>query len=199
MICQMMICHFKLMAWIEEHFSREYPEIKSIQDIWDKDDLGGYQTQRYSKELNKVIIINDLTAISNDLKSIGLTDYDFKQQLTLFRTRRNNMKQQKEFYAIAQNGTNKFLAGYKNKEHALTFSASFTNDVRCALVFEKGDKESEEAIYNIAKAVGGRLVKIKAEYEITEEDGSELQEPVEGNEGYDPELLDSLFKKMLGL
>lgn len=72
------------MTWIEEHFAREYPEIKTIQDIWDKDDLGGYQTQRYSRELNKVIIINDLTAISNDLKSIGLTDDDFKQQLTLF-------------------------------------------------------------------------------------------------------------------
>lgn len=67
-----------------EHFAKEYPEIKSIQDIWNKDDLGGYQTQRYSRELNKVIITNDLTAISNDLKSIGLTDDDFKQQLTLF-------------------------------------------------------------------------------------------------------------------
>lgn len=72
------------MTWIEEHFSKEYPEIKSIQDIWDKDDLGGYQTQRYLKELNKVIIVNDLTAISHDLKSIGLTLSDFKQQLTLF-------------------------------------------------------------------------------------------------------------------
>lgn len=72
------------MTWIEEHFAREYPEIKSIQDICDKDDLGGYQTQRYSRELNKVIITNDLTAISNDLKSIGLTLADFKQQLTLF-------------------------------------------------------------------------------------------------------------------
>ena len=74
----------KLMTWIEEHFAKEYPEIKSIQDIWDKDDLGGYETQRYSRELNKVIITNDLTAISNDLKSIGLTLADFKQQLTLF-------------------------------------------------------------------------------------------------------------------
>lgn len=72
------------MTWIEEHFAREYPEIKSIQDIWSKDDLGGYQTQRYSRELNKVIVTNDLTAISNDLKSIGLTLADFKQQLTLF-------------------------------------------------------------------------------------------------------------------
>ena len=36
---------------------------------------------------------------------------------------------------------------------------------------------------DLAKAVGGRLVKIKAEYEITEEDGSELQEPDESNEG----------------
>ena len=72
------------MTWIEEHFSKEYPEIKSIQDICDKDDLGRYQTQRYSRELNKVIITNDLTAISNDLKSIGLTLADFKQQLTLF-------------------------------------------------------------------------------------------------------------------
>lgn len=73
-----------IMTWIEEHFAREYPEIKTIQDIWNKDDLGGYQTQRYSKKLNKVIITNDLTAISNDLKSIGLTLADFKQQLTLF-------------------------------------------------------------------------------------------------------------------
>ena len=109
------------------------------------------------------------------------------------------MKQQKEFYAIAQDGTNKFLERYKNKEHALTFSATFTNDVRCALVFEKGDKESEEAISNIAEAVGGRLVKIKAEYEITEEDGSELQEPVESNEGSDHDAIDCFIKKMLGL
>lgn len=72
------------MTWIEERFAKEYPEIKSIQDIWSKDDLCGYQTQRYSRELNKVIITNDLTAITNDLKSIGLTDDDFKQQLTLF-------------------------------------------------------------------------------------------------------------------
>ena len=72
------------MTWIEEHFSREYPEIKSIQDIWDKDDMGGYQTQRYSRESNKVIVTNDLTAISNDPRSIGLTLADFKQQLTLF-------------------------------------------------------------------------------------------------------------------
>lgn len=72
------------MTWIEEHFSKEYPEIKTIQDIWYKDDLGGYQTQRYSRELNRIIITNDLTAISNDLKLIGLTLTDFKQQLTLF-------------------------------------------------------------------------------------------------------------------
>lgn len=72
------------MTWVEEHFSKEYPEIKTIQDIWDKDDLGGYQTQRYSRELNRIIITNDLTAISNDLRTIGLTLADFKQQLTLF-------------------------------------------------------------------------------------------------------------------
>lgn len=72
------------MTWIEEHFSKEYPEIKSMQDIWDKDDLGGYETQRYSRELNKIIITNDITAISNDLRTIGLTLADFKQQLTLF-------------------------------------------------------------------------------------------------------------------
>lgn len=105
------------------------------------------------------------------------------------------MKQQKEFYAIAKNGTNKFLRGYKNREHALTFSAEFTKEVRCALIFEKRDEETKESMENLAKAVGGRLVKIKAEYEITEEDGSELQEPVESDEGYDREPLDCLFKK----
>lgn len=109
------------------------------------------------------------------------------------------MKQQKEFYAIAQNGTNKFLEGYKNQDHALTFSATFIDDVRCALAFKKGDKESEEAIYNIAKAVGGRMVKVKAEYEITEEDGSELQEPDESIKEHDLDALDRLFKKLVGL
>ena len=109
------------------------------------------------------------------------------------------MKQQKEFYVIAQNGTNNFLAGYKNKEHALTFSATFTNDVRCALIFEKGNEKSERSVHNIAEAVGGRLVKIQAEYEITEEDGSELQEPVESNEGSDHDAIDCFIKKMLGL
>jgi hypothetical protein len=109
------------------------------------------------------------------------------------------MKQQKEFYAIAQNGTNKFLAGYKNRENALTFSADFTSEVRCALIFEKGNEKSEKSVHNIAEAVGGRLVKIKAEYEITEEDGSELQEPVERNEGSERDDFDRFIKKMLGL
>lgn len=109
------------------------------------------------------------------------------------------MKQQKEFYAIAQNGTNKFLVGYKNRERALTFSADYTDDVRCALIFEKGNEKSEKAVHNIAEAVGGRLVKIKAEYEITEEDGSELQEPVQSNEGSDHDAIDGFIKKMLGL
>lgn len=109
------------------------------------------------------------------------------------------MKQQKEFYVIAQNGKNDFLAGYKNRGQSLTFSAGFTKEVRCALIFEKGDEETKESMENLAKAVGGRLVKIKAEYEITEEDGSELQEPVESDEGYDHEALDRLFKKFVGL
>lgn len=109
------------------------------------------------------------------------------------------MKQQKEFYAIAQNGTNKFLAGYKNRENALTFSADFTNEVRCALIFEKGNEKSERSVHNIAEAVGGRLVKIKAEYEIMEEDESELQEPDESIKEYDLDALDRLFKKLVGL
>lgn len=80
----MMISRSDPMTWIEEHFAREYPEIKSLQDVWNKDDLGGYQTQRYSRKSNKVIVTNDLTAINDDLKSIGLTLADFNQQLTLF-------------------------------------------------------------------------------------------------------------------
>lgn len=109
------------------------------------------------------------------------------------------MKQQKEFYTIAQNGKNKFLAEYKNQKHALTFSATFTNDVRCALIFEKRDEETKESMENLAKAVGGRLVKVKAEYEIMEEDGSELQEPDESIKEHDLDDLDRLFKKLVGL
>lgn len=109
------------------------------------------------------------------------------------------MKQQKEFYAIAMDNNNRFLAKYKNNDRALTFSARTSNDVRDALIFEKGVDETNKSMENLAKAVGGRLVKIKAEYEITEEDGSELQEPDESNEGYGNDSLNHLFKKMLGL
>ena len=109
------------------------------------------------------------------------------------------MKQQKEFYAIASDDGNQFLAEYKNNDRALTFSAKTTDDIRFALIFEKEDDETTESIKNIAKAVSGRLVKVKAEYEITEEDGSELQEPDESIGKCDHDALDHLFKKMLGL
>lgn len=81
----------------------------------------------------------------------------------------------------------------------MTFSADFTSEVRCALIFEKGNEKSERSVHNIAEAVGGRLVKIQAEYEITEEDGSELQEPDESNEGSDHDAIDCFIEEMLGL
>lgn len=108
------------------------------------------------------------------------------------------MKQQKEFYTIAQNGTNKFLTEYKNREQSLTFSAGFTKEVRCALIFEKGDEETNKSMENLAKAVGGRLVKIKADYEITEEDGSELNVPeVDDEEDEIKTLLNHSLKRGL--
>lgn len=87
------------------------------------------------------------------------------------------MKQQKEFYAIAIDKNNRFLAEYKNNDRTLTFTAKTTDDIRFALIFEKGDEKTDKSMENLAKAVGGRIVKVKAEYEITEEDGSELKEP----------------------
>lgn len=109
------------------------------------------------------------------------------------------MKQQKEFYAIAKDNNNNFLAEYKNNDRSLTFTAKTTDDIRFALIFQKVDEETNKSMENLAKAVGGRLVKIKAEYKITEEDGSELQEPVESNEGSDHDDFDRFIKKMLGL
>lgn len=109
------------------------------------------------------------------------------------------MKQQKEFYAIAMDNNNRFLAEYKNNDRALTFTAKTANDIRFALIFEEENAKTKESMENLAKAVGGRIVKIKAEYEITEEDGSELQEPVENNEGSDRDDFDRYIKKMLGL
>ena len=51
---------------------------------------------------------------------------------------------------------------------------------------------------NLAKAVGGRLVKIKAEYEITEEDGSELNVPeVDDEEDEFKDFLSRLLKRGL--
>ena len=109
------------------------------------------------------------------------------------------MKQQKEFYAVAIDNNNQFLTEYKNNDRVLTFSAKTTDDIRFALIFEKTDEETSESMENLAKAVGGRMVKVKAEYEITEEDGSELQEPDESIGKCDHDALDHLFKKMLGL
>jgi len=48
------------------------------------------------------------------------------------------MKQQNEFYAIAMDHNNRFLAEYKNNDRALTFAAKTAVDVRHALIFEKG-------------------------------------------------------------
>lgn len=107
------------------------------------------------------------------------------------------MKQQNEFYAIAKKGTNKFLVEYKNNERALTFSTKYAYDVRVALIFEKKDDETYKAIQNIAKAVGGRLVKVKAEYEIMEEDGSELEGPIEDRQK--EEKIERILSELLGL
>ena len=72
------------MTWIEEHLALELPEIISYADILTKYELGGYECQSYSRALNKVIVKNDMTAIHQDLKSIGLKLSDFDGQLSLF-------------------------------------------------------------------------------------------------------------------
>lgn len=72
------------MTWIEEHLALELPEITSYTDILTKYELGGYECQSYSKALNKVVVKNDMTAIYQDLKSIGLRLSDFDGQLSLF-------------------------------------------------------------------------------------------------------------------
>lgn len=108
------------------------------------------------------------------------------------------MKQQKEFYAIAKDNNNNFLAEYKNNDRSLTFTAKTTDDIRFALIFQKGDEKTNESMGNLAKAVGGRLVKIKAEYEITEEDGSELKAPeVDDEEDEIKSFLSHLLKRGL--
>ena len=108
------------------------------------------------------------------------------------------MKQQKEFYAIAKDNNNNFLAEYKNNDRSLTFTAKTTDDIRFALIFQKGDEETNESMGNLAKAVGGRMVKIKAEYEITEEDGSELKAPeVDDEEDEIKSFLSHLLKRGL--
>nr|DAP03279.1 MAG TPA: hypothetical protein [Caudoviricetes sp.] len=108
------------------------------------------------------------------------------------------MKQQKEFFAIAIDKNNRFLVEYKNNDRSLTFTAKTTDDIRFALIFEKGNEETDKSMENLAKAVGGRLVKIKAEYEITEEDGSDLKEPeVDDEEDEIKAFLSHLLKRGL--
>mgnify|MGYP007124782019 CR=1 FL=1 len=105
------------------------------------------------------------------------------------------MKQQNEFYAIAKDNNNRFLAEYKNNDGSLTFTAKTTDDIRLALIFQKGDEKTNKSMENLAKTVGGRLVKIKAEYEITEEDGSELKAPeVDDKEDEIEKFLSHLLK-----
>lgn len=57
---------------------------------------------------------------------------------------------------------------------------------------------NNKSMENLAKAVGGRLVKVKAEYEITEEDGSELKAPeVDDEEDEIKSFLSNLLKRGL--
>lgn len=108
------------------------------------------------------------------------------------------MKQQKEFYTIAIDKNNRFLAEYKNNDRSLTFTAKTTDDIRFALIFEKGNEETDKSMENLAKAVGGRLVKIKADYEITDEDGSQLNvTEVDDEEDEIKTLLNHLLKRGL--
>lgn len=65
------------------------------------------------------------------------------------------------------------------------------------MIFGKSDEETTESIKNIAKAVNGRLVKVKAEYEITEEDGAELEEPT-GEERKNVKI-EKILSDLLGL
>lgn len=59
-------------------------------------------------------------------------------------------------------------------------------------------KKTNKSMENLAKAVGGRLVKIKAEYEIAEEDGSELKAPeVDDEEDEIKNFLSSLLGRSL--
>lgn len=108
------------------------------------------------------------------------------------------MKQQKEFFAIAIDNNNRFLAEYKNNDRSLTFTAKTTDDIRFASIFEKGNEKTDKSMKNLAKAVGGRMVKVKADYEITEEDGSELNVPeVDDEEDEIKAFLSHLLKRGL--
>ena len=99
------------------------------------------------------------------------------------------MKQQKEFYAIAQKGTNRFLTKYQSNERALTYSATYSKDIRVASIFEKSDDETYEAIQNIAKALGARLVKVRAEYEAELEEISKDEQKEENARKFLSDLL----------
>ena len=56
------------------------------------------------------------------------------------------MKQQKEFFAIAIDKNNNFLAEYKNNDRSLTFTAKTTDDIRFALIFQKGDEKTDKSM-----------------------------------------------------
>lgn len=71
------------------------------------------------------------------------------------------MKQQKEFYAIAQDNNNQFLAEYKNNDRALTFAAKTTDDIRFALIFEKKTMKQPNQSRILLKQSVDVLLKLK--------------------------------------
>ncbi len=87
------------------------------------------------------------------------------------------MKRTETFIVFRDKKSGRFLTEYKNNEHTLAYSASYTKEIKSALFIPRRYFEEDKENYNgLLQAFGAEPLIVEAEYTLTTLDGEEPKE-----------------------
>lgn len=94
-----------------------------------------------------------------------------------FRKRGRKMEMKSEFVVLRNVEKGGFVRSFESKKNNLAFNAQLSDEIEDALTLpEKYYLKDKEAYDGMAQMLGAEVVKVKASYELTYLDGSEVQE-----------------------
>lgn len=86
------------------------------------------------------------------------------------------MEMKSEFVVLRNIEKYGFVCSFENKKNNLAFNAILSDDIEEALILpEKYYLEDKEAYDGMAQMLDAEVIKVKASYELTYLDGSEVQ------------------------